>query len=57
MHVYIKWFFFHFGKKKALKGKKKERFGGEALQWYFTSIHLSSLMAHKLTAWFSFSQP
>lgn len=40
--------------KRHLRGKKK-RFGGEALQWYFTSIHLSSLMARKLTAWFSSS--
>lgn len=45
---------FHLGKKKALK-KKKKRFGGEALQRYFTSIHLSTLMARKLTAWFSSS--
>lgn len=30
---------FHFGKKKHFK---KKRFGGEALQRYFTSIHLSS---------------
>lgn len=31
------------------KAFKKKRFGGEALQRYFTSMHLSSLIACKLS--------
>lgn len=39
---------FQFGKKKH--SCQKKRFAGEALQWYFTSTHLSSWMAYKRMA-------